>query len=138
MHADELCQHLDDAARPDPAGDVDREAFARPLVDDRQALQRLSVGARVEDEVVRPHVIDAGRRHAPTRSAPRHLQPGLTPQAVRPVGAHHMALPLQEDPNPPIPVARILRGQPPHRLKRRRVADHQLRPIGERRARDHE
>ena len=88
VHADELRQHLNDPPRPDAAGDVDRQAFARELIDDREALQRPTVRARIEDEVVRPHVIHRRRRQGPrpargdAASGPafRHLQarPGAT------------------------------------------------------------
>src|SRR5690606_5311149 len=47
MDAHQLLQHLNHATGPDPAGDIDRETLARPLVDDRQTLQRLPVGAPV-------------------------------------------------------------------------------------------
>jgi len=57
MDAHQLRQDLDDPPGPNPAGDIDRQALARELVDDRQALQGAPVGARVEHEIVRPHVI---------------------------------------------------------------------------------
>ena len=44
--------------RSDAAGDVDGEALARELVDDRQTLQRAAIRARVEHEVVGPDMID--------------------------------------------------------------------------------
>ena len=62
VDAHETGEHVDDAARADAAGDVDGEALARPLVDDGEALELLAIGAGVEDEVVRPDVIPAGRR----------------------------------------------------------------------------
>ena len=96
VDAHELRQHLDDAAGSNAAGDVDRQAFPRELVDDRQALQRAAIGARVEDEVVRPDVIDRRRRqrpratgrHAAARPLLRHLQRLLPPQAIHAIGAH--------------------------------------------------
>ena len=65
VDADELREHLNHAAGSDPTRDVDRQAFAGPLVDDRQALERLPVGAGIEHEVVRPHVVLCGRRQRP-------------------------------------------------------------------------
>src|SRR5215813_12327624 len=50
--AHQLRQHLDHAARTDASTDIDRRTFTRELVQDRQALQRLSIRARVEHEVV--------------------------------------------------------------------------------------
>jgi hypothetical protein len=119
VEAHELRQYLDDAARPNPAGNVDRQALAGELVNDRQALQRAAIGAGVEHKVVRPHVIDAGGRertgaagrHAPARPFPRHLQLLLAPQAIPPISAEHMALAFKKDPDGAIAVPRILRGQ---------------------------
>ena len=111
--------------RPDrmPAGDVDRQALPRELVDDRQALQRAPVRAGIEHEVVRPDVIDRRRRqrpratggHASARPLLRHLQALLPPQPIHAVGAQRVALALEEDPDRAIAVPRILRGQRPHR-----------------------
>ena len=67
VHAHELRQHLDHAPRPNAAGHIDRQALARELIDDRQALQRAAVRAGVEHEVVRPDVID--RRSAAAAAA---------------------------------------------------------------------
>jgi hypothetical protein len=57
MHAHELRQHFQDARRSNAARHVDRQTLPRELVDDRQTLQRAVIGARVEDEIVRPQVI---------------------------------------------------------------------------------
>lgn len=76
VDADQLGEHLNDAPRANAACDVDGETLARPLVDDGEALEVLSVGAGIEDEVERPDVIACGRRR---RSWPprRHtLSPG--------------------------------------------------------------
>ena len=91
-----------------PAGHVDRQAFAGPLVDNRQTLERLPVGAGIEHEVVRPHVVLCGRRqrpgpsrgHAASGAPPRDLQPRLAPEPIHPIGAHHVSLPSQENANP--------------------------------------
>ena len=32
-----------------------------------------------------------------------HLQPRVTPESMGPIGAHHMAFPSKENPNPTIP-----------------------------------
>jgi hypothetical protein len=37
------------------------------------------------------------------------------------IGAHHLALPFQENLNAPIPVARILRRELVHRLEHRHI-----------------
>ncbi len=63
--AHEHCEHINDALGADAAGDVDREALARVLVDDRLALDLLAVGAGIEDEVVCP---DAVRREGRQRT----------------------------------------------------------------------
>jgi hypothetical protein len=102
-----------------------RQAMLEELrwVHARPAFQRLTVRARVEDEVVRPHVI---HRHRWQRSRTTHrhpapwpttgdLEPRLAPEAMSTVCTHPMALALEEDPNPPKAIARILRGQAPHR-----------------------
>src|SRR5687768_16027376 len=47
----ELRHYLDDAARADPASHVDRQTFARPFVDDRQALERLAIRTGIEHKV---------------------------------------------------------------------------------------
>src|ERR1017187_1194322 len=112
VHAHELRQDLNDAAGPNAAGHIDRQGFPRPFVDDGQTLQLLPVRARVKHEVVRPHVIRPGwwqgtwtaGGHAAPRTPPRHLERGLAPEPMRPVRAHRMAGPLQEDPNPPIAI----------------------------------
>ena len=50
--ADEAREHVDDAPRANAAGHVDREALARPLVDDREALDLSAVRARVEGKSI--------------------------------------------------------------------------------------
>ena len=68
----------------------------------RHARERLPVGAGIEHAVVRAHVVLCGRRQRPgavpwppgAGTPPRNLQPRLTPEAMRPVGAHHVVLPV--------------------------------------------
>jgi hypothetical protein len=48
---------------------------------------------------------------------------------MRPVHAHRMAGTLQEDPNPPIAIARVLTRQLAHRRDRRRIPDRHPRLI---------
>jgi hypothetical protein len=118
VHADEAGEHVDDAPGPDAAGDLDRQAFARPLVDNRQALERLPVRTRVEEEVVRPDLIRRGRRrrtrparrHAAPRPLPGHLEASLPPQAIQAVGTHPQVGAFQEDEDPAIAIPRILPG----------------------------
>jgi len=121
----------------DAARHVDGQTLSGELVDDRQAFQRLAIRARIEDEVVRPHVVggQAGsgtrptRRHAAARASAWHLEAGLPPEPVGPVDSQHMAGALQEDPMRRYPLPRILPGQVTHRLERRRVAHRQPRLI---------
>ncbi len=47
-------QHVDDAPGSDRARDVDGQALAGVLIDDRQALDLLALGGGVEDEVLGP------------------------------------------------------------------------------------
>src|SRR5687767_4264740 len=105
--------------RSNPPGHINRETLSRELIDDRQALQAATIGAGVEHEVVRPHVIDRRRwqrprttgGHPPTRPFLRHLEALRPPQAVHPVGAQHVALALEEDPDRAVAVPWVLRGQ---------------------------
>src|SRR5688572_32016364 len=77
--------------RSNPPGHINRETLSRELIDDRQALQAATIGAGVEHEVVRPHVIDRRRwqrprttgGHPPTRPFLRHLEALRPPQADR-------------------------------------------------------
>lgn len=57
MLTDETDQNVDDMRRADATSHVDRNAFSGELVDDREALETLSVGALIEDEIVIPSVI---------------------------------------------------------------------------------
>ncbi len=99
------------------------------LVDHGQALELLPVGARIEDEVVGPNVICCSRRQrpgsagrqAPPRTLTRQPEAGLPPDTTCPIYAHRLALTTQEDPDPPVAVARILRRQSAHRAEHRRV-----------------
>lgn len=101
-------EHTGDTLVP---SNVDREALARPLVDDREAFQPLAIRAPIEDEIVRPDMISSGRRHgsrasardAPAWPAARHLQPGLPPEAMRAVGAHRVACAARGESRPSAP-----------------------------------
>src|SRR5436190_7535859 len=138
----ETRQHFDDTSRPDAAGDVDRQTFAGELIDDRQAFEAPSIGAGVEHEVVGPDVIRRVRRNRPrarvgytSAAAPRgQLEGGELPQAVRAMPTHPETFTPEEDSNPTISVARILRGQSLHRLQSRRVALGAHRPVPQRRS----
>lgn len=142
MKADQLGQNFDDTSGTNRSGHVDCQAFTRVLIDHRQTLQLLAVGARVEYEVVRPDVSCRRRwlrpramdRHASTRSLARHLQPGKTPQPPGPVGAHRVTLPLQKDLNTAVTITRILRRQDAHRCQHRRVPHGQRRFVMQRRS----
>ena len=94
MHTDEPRQDLDNMPRPNTARDLDGETFTRPFVNDSQTLELLTVRAPVVHEVIRPHVIRRRRRRRSGAAAgdpapgpaPRHLQTGLSPQSIGPVG----------------------------------------------------
>ncbi len=130
VDAHELGEHLDHPAGTNAAGHVDGQALSGELIDDRQAFQRLAIRARIEDEVVRPHVVGGRgrertrptRRHAAARASAGHLEAGLPPEPVGPVDSQHVAGALQEDPDAAVTVPRILPGQVTHRLERRRGA----------------
>ncbi len=77
-HADPLREHLDDSSGPKAPSDVDRQALARELVDHREALELLTVGAGVEYEVVRPHLVCTGCRNGPRSPAFRSGGPDAT------------------------------------------------------------
>src|SRR5450755_3317389 len=115
-NADQLAQHLDDSAGADAAGHVDRQALMRKLINDRQTLQLLPVGAGIEDEIVRPYLAHGGWRQWPrtrtsyTPPCPlfRHLQLVQPPEPMGPIGAHPMSASLHKDLDAPISVPRVL------------------------------
>ena len=59
MHAHQPRQHVDNPRRADAASHVDRKAFMGELVDHRQALELLPVGAGIEHKVVGPDMVAA-------------------------------------------------------------------------------
>ena len=61
------------------------------------------------------------------------LQPRVTPESMGPIGAHHMAFPSKENPNPTIPVARVLGRQTTPRGQRRGIPHGQARLVAQRR-----
>jgi hypothetical protein len=144
VKANELRQHFDHAPRPNAAGHVDGQTFAGELVDHGEALQRPIVRARVEDEGVRPHVIDrgGGQRPRPTGGDTpawptlRDLQTGLAPQPIGALRTHVVSFPLEEDANLPVAVPRVLRGDRPHVRQDGRIAGSQPRLVSQRRAGD--
>ncbi|PBA37934.1 hypothetical protein CKJ64_03635 [Mycobacterium avium] len=78
-----------------------RQRLAGELVDDVEETQLAAVDGEVVLVVQRPHVIGAGRRHAPVRRTVaqaqplaglrRTLQPFVFPQSVRAFGIDHEA-----------------------------------------------
>src|SRR5260221_8045972 len=86
---------LDPPSRGDAARHIDRQALVCELIDHRQTLQLLPVGAGIEHEVIRPHLAHgrcgqrpwAASRYAPPRPLSGYLQPMQTPEAAGPVGA---------------------------------------------------
>ena len=61
VEANHVDQDLDDTRRADAAGGVDRQALVGELINDSEALELLTVGARVEDEVVGPDMVGRTR-----------------------------------------------------------------------------
>src|SRR5690606_21037786 len=117
MRAHELRENLDDATGADASSHVDRQAFTRVLIDDRQALELLAVGAGVEHEVISPDLIGTERRNrprparsnAPPRPLLRHLKAVLPPDPVRAIRAHRMSSAGQEHLDATIAIAWVLR-----------------------------
>lgn len=113
-------------------GDIDRKALACIFVDDRQALQLLAVGAGVEHKVVDPDSIGTGSRqwprpsvcNTPPRSLFRHLEAGVPSIPVNPIGAHDLALSLQEHlDDPSVTVPQVLSCELVHRLNHRCILE---------------
>lgn len=137
-------QHLDYARGADAAGDVDCQALVGELVDHRQTLELLAVGAGVEYEIVGPDLVRGDWRQRtgsacgnPTpRTFARQAESGMTPQTASAIDTHTESFSTQEDPNPPIAVARILGRQPTHRRERRRILAWLAQPIAQCRSRD--
>ena len=113
-------------------GDIDCKAHACIFVDDRQALQLLTVGAGVEHKVVGPDSIGTGGRqwprpsvcNTPPRSLFRHLEASVPSNPVDPIGAHDQALSIQEhldDPSATVP--RVLSCELVHRLNHRCILE---------------
>lgn len=122
-------EDLDHAFRADRACNVYCQALAGELVDHRQALDLLAVGACIEHEVIRPDVVGGPRRQ---RSGPRtgdplpaplggQLQLRLAPDSLSSTRTHRTAFAAEEDADPAIAVPRILPRQPLHRSDHRRV-----------------
>ena len=83
---------------------LDREALARPFVDNGEAFEPLAIGARVEHEVIRPHVILRGRRDraleldlspAPLTTQDRRAEDGTNREAAEDEAAAGIAQPLE-------------------------------------------
>jgi hypothetical protein len=113
-------------------GDIDRKALACIFVDDRQALQLLTVGAGVEHKVVGPDSIGTGGRqwprpsvcNTPPRSLFRRLEASVPSNPVIPIGAHDLALSLQEHlDDPSVTVPQVLSCELVHRLNHRCILE---------------
>ena len=98
VEAHQLPEYVDHPARPYAPRHIDRQTLTSELVDDGQALQRPAIRARIEDEVVGPHVIHRGRGqrsraaggYPPARAPSRHVQARLVPQTIGPLGTHRV------------------------------------------------
>ena len=113
---------------PGPAGT--RRRVAKPSVEEPDAAEPARPdlwGARVSND---PGLPD---RHAAPGAPAGHLQPRVTPESMGLIGAHHMAFPSKENPNPPISVTRVLGRQTMHRGQRRGIPHGQSRLVAQRR-----
>lgn len=127
-------QHINHPLRSDAARDIDSEAFARPFVDDREALELPPVGTRVEDEIDRPHVVAssgclrsrAPRGDAASRAFARYLQPGQFPKSMHAVAAHGEAFGFEEDADTPVAIAWVLPRELAHAVDDGRVGHRSL------------
>jgi hypothetical protein len=68
MRAHQARQHVDNSARADALGYVDRQALVCEFVDHRQTLELLAVGAVLEHEIVRQDMV-GGSCNDPALSA---------------------------------------------------------------------
>src|ERR1035441_3937320 len=92
---DQPRQYLDQPSGADAASDIDRQGLACMLIDDSEALQLLTICARVKHKIVGPHLVRRDRWHrtrpracyTPPGPLSRHLQPSLPPQSMRPLMA---------------------------------------------------
>src|SRR5580704_16781142 len=115
MNTNELAQHLNDPTRADVAGDIDRQALTRELIDDGEALELLAVGAGVEYKVIRPYLAHGHRRqwprprarYTPARPLFRHLQLVQSPETVSAIRTHRVTAARQEDLDAPIAIPRV-------------------------------
>lgn len=113
-----LCTSITRFERMRP-GDIDRKALACIFIDDRQALQLLTVGAGVEHKVVGPDSIGTGGRQWPRPSVCN-----TPPRPVNPIGAHDLALSLREHlDDPSVTVPRVLSCELVHRLNHRCILE---------------
>ena len=109
--------------------DVDRQAFAREEIDDRQRTKAPTIGQLIGDEVHAPDVV-AGRRGSPLlpvhrrRVAPRTFPPeGQAFLGVHPITALFPdlpAFPAEQDPQPAVPKPDPRLGELAHALPQRR------------------
>jgi len=112
-------------------GDIDRKELACTFVDERQALQLLTVDAGVEHKVVGPDLIGTrGRQwprptvcNTPPRSLFGHLEASVPSNPVNAIGAHDLALSLQEHLDPSVSVPRVLSCELVHRLNHRCILE---------------
>src|SRR5437016_5405673 len=115
MFTEQAAEHFNHACRADATRHIDGEALARELVDHGEALEFLAAGAGIVDEIVGPHLIRsrgwqrtrACSSDASRWSPPRQLQACATPESIRSMRSHRMALPAQEDAHAPVTMARI-------------------------------
>jgi hypothetical protein len=135
VNADQLAQYLDDATGADAPSHVDRQTLAGELIDHRQALELLTVGAGVEYRIIGPYwpmaIGGNGRgRLAVTRRRGRFLGTcSLYSRQRRGARSVLMTAARQEDLDAPIAVSWVLRRQLVHRGYRGRISLREARLV---------
>jgi len=101
-----LCENFVSACQQDPPICCDRQPFLGPFVRQSKALELLTIGALVEQEVITPHLASSRERvrHRTIAGNPltaaafaRDLERARPPHAQTAPEAHRMAVPAHED-----------------------------------------
>ncbi len=115
--SDHAVKHLDDLPSANAAGDLDRQAFPRKLICQRQDFEPLAIRTGVMHKIVGPHLIgtrcfnqatDLPISPSSSRSTSWQAQAFLPPDAMHPFDIHHRQLAPHQGMNPAVPVARML------------------------------
>lgn len=116
MHAEQGGEQLNHVLGPDAACHQDRVRLSGTLVQYRQQLQPSPVLRLIHEEIVAPDMVLVLGAPAPAAMLaaahalpfPLHLgdvKPPEPPEPLHPFSIHALPFPLQERPDPPIPVA---------------------------------